>query len=292
MDINSHYFEICNYLNTPIQLSPVSLEETSEFKLCGEVIIKPSSNERIFPKISLENSDGYVGAKENKCFTAKLSELDFASVGLSDAPSIVQRLKIVDTESGTIAGYLSFIYSVFQITPNMTWESCTGYDVSEKMCPFGGALLQISVKKDPEIFDLMPSEKEEEEKLKNIIFKKLHKDSIVPKKSSDLEDGYDLFSYIDKDIIIEPLGKEKIPTGISVELPHNTHGRVAQGSELTLNKFLNVVTDVFDEGFKGEISVILFNNSKEIVTIKNGDKIARLIIEKTIQTTPIVYEPE
>ena len=64
-----------------------------------------------------------------------------------------------------------------------------------------------------------------EEQPQKIIFKKLHKDSIVPKKGSALAAGYDLFSYTDKEIIIEPLGKARIPTGISVELPHNTYGR-------------------------------------------------------------------
>ena len=292
MDINTHHFKICNYLNTPLKLSPVSPEETFEFKLYGKVIIKPSSNERIFPKIRLKNDYDSIPARENKCFTVELSDLDFSSVGLSDVPSIVQRLKIIDTENDIIAGYLSFSCSVYQTIPSMSLESCTGYDIGEKKCPFGGALLQIYVKKDSGMFDLMPSEIEEDDKPKKIIFKKLYKDSIVPKKSSELVAGYDLFSYTDKDIIIEPLGKAKIPTGISVELPHNTHGRFAQRNELTLNKLVNIGTDVFNEDYKEEISVILFNISKEIITIKNGDKIGQLIIERPILTTPIVYEPK
>jgi dUTP pyrophosphatase len=131
-----------------------------------------------------------------------------------------------------------------------------------------------------------------EEQPKKIIFKKLHKDSIVPKKGSALAAGYDLFSYTDKEIIIEPLGKARIPTGISVELPHNTYGRVAPRSGLTWNKFLDVGDGVVDEDYRGEILVILFNFSKENVIIKNGDKIAQLIVERIMPTEPVIYEPE
>ena len=136
------------------------------------------------------------------------------------------------------------------------------------------------------------SAKIEEEQPQKLIFKKLHKDSCVPKKGSALAAGYDLFAYTDKDIIIESFGKARIPTGISVELPHNTYGRVAPRSGLTWNKFLDVGAGVVDEDYRGEILVILFNFSKENVTIKNGDKIAQLIVQKIMPTEPVIYEPE
>ena len=133
---------------------------------------------------------------------------------------------------------------------------------------------------------------QDEEKPQQLIFKKLHKDSIVPTKGSALAAGYDLFAYIDKDIIIESMGKEKIPTGISVQLPHNTYGRIAPRSGLTWKKFLDVGAGVVDEDYRGEIQVILFNFSKENITIKNGDKIAQFIIERIMPTIPVVYEPD
>ena len=88
------------------------------------------------------------------------------------------------------------------------------------------------------------------------------------------------------------MGKSKIPTGISVQLPHNTYGRIAPRSGLTWNKFLDVGAGVVDEDYRGEILVILFNFSKENVTIKNGDKIAQLIVERIMPTEAVVYEPD
>ena len=96
----------------------------------------------------------------------------------------------------------------------------------------------------------------EEEKPQKIIFKKLHKDSTVPKKGSVLAAGYDLFCYTDKDIIIESMGKARIPTGISVQLPHNTYGRVAPRSGLTWKKFIDVGAGVIDEDYTGESKII------------------------------------
>ena len=138
----------------------------------------------------------------------------------------------------------------------------------------------------------MSAKIEQEEQPKKIIFKKLYKDVLIPKKGSALAAGYDLFCYSDKDIIIEPLGKARIPTGLSVELPHNTYGRVAPRSGLTWNKFLDIGAGVIDEDYRGQIFVILFNFSKENVTIKNGDKIAQLIVERIMPTEPVIYEPE
>ena len=132
----------------------------------------------------------------------------------------------------------------------------------------------------------------QEEKPQQIIFKKLHKDSLVPKKGSSLAAGYDLFCYTDKDITIESMGKARIPTGISVQLPHNTYGRVAPRSGLTWNKFLDVGAGVVDEDYRGEVLVILFNFSKENAIIKNGDKIAQLIVEKIMPKEPVVFEPD
>ena len=77
-----------------------------------------------------------------------------------------------------------------------------------------------------------------------------------------------------------------------MELPHNTYGRVAPRSGLTWNKFLDVGAGVVDEDYRGEILVILFNFSKENVVIKNGDKIAQLIVERIMPTEPVVFEPD
>ena len=84
---------------------------------------------------------------QEKGVTAELTEVDFSSVGLSTYSSIVQRLKIVDTENGVTAGYLSFRCSLYNIRPIMTFESCEGYEINDEVYHFGVGGILISVEK-------------------------------------------------------------------------------------------------------------------------------------------------
>ena len=147
MDKDIHHFTIYNHLENPLKLSPVPLEDTAEFQLLGKIIIQPSNSDRIFPKINLDKDEVTIDAHESKMVTAEITELDFHSVGLSENDSIVQRLKIVDTENGITAGYLSFKCSLFQLRPIMYCDSNTGYKISDQKFPFGVGGIHISVEK-------------------------------------------------------------------------------------------------------------------------------------------------
>ena len=139
-----------------------------------------------------------------------------------------------------------------------------------------------------------------EEKQEIIYFKKLHKDSIIPSKGSERAAGYDLFSY--EDIEIAPMGKAMIHTGISVQLPKNSYGRVAPRSGLAWKKFIDVGAGVIDEDYRGEgkiffilysfylVCVILFNFSNESTFFNKGDRIAQLIVEKIVPTKVVSVE--
>ena len=145
---DKYNFTLYNHLEFPIKLSPVPLEDIeAEFKLGDEIIIHPSNGERKFPKIHLEKDEIVIDANESKMVNAEITELDFYSIGLSSDNSIVQRLKIVDTESGIIAGYLSFMCSLFHLRPIMHFDSCTGYKISDQKFPFGVGGIHISVAK-------------------------------------------------------------------------------------------------------------------------------------------------
>ena len=145
---DKYNFTLYNHLEFPIKLSPVPLEDIeAEFNLGDEIIIQPSNGERIFPKINLGKDEVSIDAHQSKMVTAEITELDFSSVGLSTDYSIVQRLKIVDTENGITAGYLSFMCSLLQIRPRMTLESCMGYKIGEEKFPFGVGGINISVEK-------------------------------------------------------------------------------------------------------------------------------------------------
>ena len=94
-----------------------------------------------------------------------------------------------------------------------------------------------------------------EEKIQLLFFKKLNKDSTIPSKGSEHAAGYDLFSY--ENVEIPSMEKAMIHTGISVQLPKNSYGRIAPRSGLTWKKFIDVGAGVIDEDYRGE-SIIFF----------------------------------
>jgi len=128
---------------------------------------------------------------------------------------------------------------------------------------------------------------------------KLHKSAILPTRANDSDAGYDLYAI--QDMIVGPMDKAIVPTGISIEIPKGYYGRVAPRSGLAVKNGIDVLAGVIDSGYRGEIGVvlmnlnlpeILFNNnrkssayesafgSKNKFSISKGDRIAQLIIEK------------
>ncbi len=133
----------------------------------------------------------------------------------------------------------------------------------------------------------------------DIRIKKLTKSAVLPTRANNNDAGYDL--YATQDMIIGPMEKAVVPTGLSIEIPLGYYGRVAPRSGLAAKHGIDVLAGVIDSGYRGEIGVVLinlklpevlFNNNKKIsayestfgsrnkFSISKGDRIAQLIIEK------------
>ena len=115
--------------------------------------------------------------------------------------------------------------------------------------------------------------------------KKLHPDAQLPRLGSELAAGFDLASVADE-IVVRARGVALIPTGLAVQLPPSTYGRLAGRSSLALKHSIGVGGGVIDEDYRGEIGVILFNHSPtEDFTVEKGDRIAQLIVQKIERPT-------
>ncbi|ASZ84992.1 012L [Cherax quadricarinatus iridovirus] len=108
--------------------------------------------------------------------------------------------------------------------------------------------------------------------------KKLHPDAILPKKGSEHAAGYDLNAYCEE-TVIESFTRKLIKTGLVIELPENCYGRVAPRSGLSL-KGIDIGAGVIDIDYRGEVGIILCNNSKSDFTVNKGDRIAQLVCEQ------------
>lgn len=113
--------------------------------------------------------------------------------------------------------------------------------------------------------------------------KKIHPDAMLPLYAHPGDAGLDLFSVEDQ--ILQPGETEIIKTGISVELPAGTEGQVRPRSGLALKNQITVLNTpgTVDEGYRGEVGVILINHGKNPFEVKKGMKIAQLVIAPVLR---------
>lgn len=114
----------------------------------------------------------------------------------------------------------------------------------------------------------------------DLYVKRLHVDSKLPVRNHWNDAGLDLFA-IDNCEIKAGTGL-LINTGIAIELPPNSYGKIEDRSSMGV-KLIKVMGGVIDEQYRGEIKVMLANLSSQDIFIKKHDKIAQLII------IPILY---
>ena len=113
----------------------------------------------------------------------------------------------------------------------------------------------------------------------NIIsVKKLTQTAQLPVKAHEDDAGFDLYS--DRDFIVYPETRRLIGTGIAVAIPRGYYGRIAPRSGLAFKNGIDVLAGVVDAGYRNEVGVILINFGDKPFEIKNGDRVAQMIIEK------------
>ena len=108
--------------------------------------------------------------------------------------------------------------------------------------------------------------------------KLLSKNAILPKKGSIYSAGFDIYS--SETNTVKSKGKLLVKTGISMSIPNGYYGRIAPRSGLACKKFIDVGAGVVDSDYRGEVRVLLFNFGEEDFEVKEGDRIAQLVIEK------------
>jgi len=102
----------------------------------------------------------------------------------------------------------------------------------------------------------------------------------LPQYESDGAAGMDLRAFLDADVSIPPLGRVKIPTGLKIEIPEGYEGQVRPRSGLAIKKGLTVLNSpgTIDSDYRGDLDIILINLGGENVIIKDGQRIAQLVV--------------
>ena len=113
----------------------------------------------------------------------------------------------------------------------------------------------------------------------NIINKSSH---ALPSYETIASAGMDLRAHIVDAIVLKPLERKVIPTGLFMELPVGYEAQVRPRSGLAAKHGVSVLNSpgTIDADYRGEIGVILVNLSNDIFTINNGDRVAQMVIAK------------
>ena len=114
--------------------------------------------------------------------------------------------------------------------------------------------------------------------------KRIHDDALLPMQANLGDAGMDLYS-IEQAMI--PSGEARlIATGLQIELPKGTEAQIRPRSGLALKHSVTVLNSpgTIDEGYRGEIGVIIINHGKETFIVEKSMRIAQMVI----QTVPVV----
>lgn len=98
--------------------------------------------------------------------------------------------------------------------------------------------------------------------------------------------GMDLRAYLpDGELVIKPMQRALVPTGLFMEIPVGYEGQVRPRSGLAIKSGITVLNSpgTIDADYRGEVKVILINLSENDFVIKSGDRIAQLVIAKCEQ---------
>ena len=113
----------------------------------------------------------------------------------------------------------------------------------------------------------------------NIVNKSKHH---LPEYETLFSAGMDLRANIDEPIVMKPMERKLVPTGLYISLPEGFEAQVRPRSGLAIKKGITVLNapGTIDADYRGEIRVILINLSDEEFVIQDGDRIAQMIISR------------
>ena len=104
----------------------------------------------------------------------------------------------------------------------------------------------------------------------------------LPVYQTEQSAGLDLSAFLEEDVVLEPMDRKLVGTGIYMALPEGYEAMIRPRSGMAFKYGITVINSpgTIDADYRGEIKIALVNLSKEMFTIKNGDRVAQMVINK------------
>jgi dUTP pyrophosphatase len=114
-----------------------------------------------------------------------------------------------------------------------------------------------------------------------------HSNNAIPAYQTSGAAGMDICAFISTPIILEPMQRALVPTGLHIALPIGLEAQVRPRSGLAIKNGITLLNSpgTIDSDYRGEIQIILINLSTQDFIINNGDRIAQMVIAPYQQIT-------
>lgn len=114
----------------------------------------------------------------------------------------------------------------------------------------------------------------------------------LPEYATEGSSGMDIRANLQQPVVLQPLGRAMIPTGIFLEIPYGYEAQMRPRSGLAHKQGITCLNSpgTIDSDYRGELKVILINLSPQPQSISNGERIAQLVISKVEKASLKVVE--
>ena len=104
----------------------------------------------------------------------------------------------------------------------------------------------------------------------------------LPSYETPASAGMDLRANLDEPVVLKPLERDSIPTGLFIELPVGYEAQIRPRSGLAIKKGITLLNTpgTIDADYRGEIKIILANISNEEFVVNDGERIAQMVINQ------------
>ena len=109
----------------------------------------------------------------------------------------------------------------------------------------------------------------------------------LPKYQTKQSAGLDLCAFLDEELILKPMDRKLIGTGLFIALPEGFEAMIRPRSGMAFKHGITVINSpgTIDADYRGEIKIALVNLSQENFTIKNGYRVAQMVVNKYEQVS-------
>ena len=111
--------------------------------------------------------------------------------------------------------------------------------------------------------------------------------NLLPKYQTKQSAGVDLCAFLTEDISIKPMERVLVGTGLFIALPDGYEAQIRPRSGMAFKHGISVINTpgTIDADYRGEIKIALINFSNEDFVIKNGDRVAQMVVNKYEQVS-------